>query len=144
VVIVDNSVVNRFGSAILTNESFILLGSSVFFFIYPKEVVVMKAKQTTEFRDSNDPDGNFQRFGLSTKVLNKKRALKAKRQRKFLETFHLKSRSSNYLGINSNKIGSKPGYPGLNTGYPSKNILKNALPELKSTLIRKLKYLILL
>ena len=90
----------------------------------------MHAKQTTELRNSNDPDGNFQRFGLSTKVLNKKKALKAKKQRKFLDSFHIKT--NNYGSNNTTNLNNKK-----YTCFGSKN--KTLLPELRESLIKTIK-----
>jgi len=127
ITVVDNLVINRFEGAMLSNQSFIMLGDLVFFFIYPKEVIMNKAKESTELCDSNDPECNFQRFGLTSKALNKKRVLKSKRQRKFLEKFHIRTRNKNEQFNLNNNFGSKSSM---------------VLPELKNCVMKKFKYFI--
>lgn len=81
-----------------------MIGDEIFFFIYPKVDNMSKAKNSTELRDSNDLDGNFHRFNLSTKALNKKRSLKIKRQKKFLQKFYLKNGNKDNEILGESKI----------------------------------------
>jgi len=106
----------------LKNESFVTTSSITFFFIYPKDLIQIMARENTDLRDSNDPDGNYQRFNLSTKVLNKKRALKAKRHKRFLEKYYIKTKNT----CNN-----------LNKGNGSK--IATSLPNLRTHLTKKIK-----
>ncbi len=137
-VLIDNLMLNRFETQNLNNESFILMSSLTFFFIYPKDFIVLKAKENTKIRDSNDPDGNFHRFGLSSKEVSKKRALRVKREKRFLEKFYLKNKSSKreFNDIESGGIY----YNSLSGAYASSSYnSKNYLPQTKNELISKLK-----
>lgn len=119
--LVDNNLLYRYQSALLKNESFLLIASMVFFFIYPKDIVLQFSKASTFLRDRNDPDGNFKRFNLSPKFLNKQKTIKSRRQRRFMERFHIR----NKVRVVNNGIGC--------------NNPKFQLPQLKETLVKKLK-----